>query len=183
MPMWMIWAALAGGVAMNIWYAIAWMALPHHHGDFRSAGKDTPLDAALRAAKLAPGLYIHPHYGDYPGAMKSPEFQAALQSAPRAWFVVMTQGADMGPGVFLRALAQNILEALAVAFLLQATAWGAGSLVGTVAAAAGLGVLARLPSLASMSNWMQLPWRYTVTSVLDGVVAYALVGVVVHLLR
>ncbi|MBL9089448.1 MAG: hypothetical protein JNM10_20080 [Planctomycetia bacterium] len=183
MPLWILWAALAGGVALNVWYAIAWMALPHHHGDFKSLGKATPFDAAARAAKAAAGMYIHPHYKDYAGGFKDPEFTALMKESPRFWMVVMKPGCAMSPRVFLSALALNVLEAFGVAVLVHLTGIGVGCLGCTVLFAAALGVLARFGAFASLAIWMELPWRYVVTTLFDGVVGYALVGAVVHLFR
>ncbi len=175
---WILWATLAGGVVLHVWYAVAWMALPHHHGDFKSAGRGSALETALKAAALPPGMYMFPHYKDYAG-WKDPEFEKRLKEPPHAW-LVSQPGCGMGGGQFVQALLLNLVEALFLAVLAH-LAWssfnGVFCLLGFSAA---VGFLARGAAFASMSVWMSLPWRYTLTTVFDGVVGYALMGVVIH---
>lgn len=182
MPMWIVWAALVGGVAFQIWYSLAWMALPHHHGDFKSLGKTSPIQAALDATKPAGGLYMIPHYGDYVAGMKDPEFQARFKTGSKAWIVVMGGACDMGAKVFATAFVLNVLESFALALLVHWTSW-VHCMPCVVAFAAGVGLLARVGAYFSQAIWMQLPWRYALTNVFDGVVGFALVGVVIHLFR
>lgn len=174
---WLIWAVLGGGVALHVWYAICWMALPHHHGDFQSVGRGSALEGALKAASLAPGMYMTPHYKDYAG-WKDPEFAARLKEPPHGWIV--SQKGCMGAAQFVSALVLNLVEALFVAVLAH-LAWssftGMGCLLGF---GAGLGLFVKGAPMASMSIWMGIPWRFTLNSIFDGAVGYGLVALVIH---
>lgn len=180
MPMWLIWSSLAGGAVMFVWYAVAWMALPHHHGDFRSLGRSTPLRDAARSASPPPGLYMSPHYGDFPGGMKDPAFAAEQEKGPSFWMVVMRPGCGAGARPFLSAFGLNVLEAFVVAWILSGLSGVLGCLPCTVGVAVGLGAFARLGAYGALSVWMQLPRRYVLTTLFDAVVAFALAGLVIH---
>jgi hypothetical protein len=184
MPLWILWAALVVGGVFQIWYTIAWIVLPHHHGDFQSVGKDAPLVAALGAAALRPGMYMIPHYGDFAGGFKDPELTKRSEEGPCAWFVSMKPGCEMGPMLFVSAYLINALEVFALALLVH---WvGPENLprLGCVLGfSAMIGLLARVGSLGSQSLWMKLPWRYTLTNLFDGVVAFSLAGIIVHVFR
>lgn len=175
---WLLWAVLGGGVALHIWYAICWMALPHHHGDFQSVGRGSALEGALKVASLAPGMYMTPHYKDYAG-WKDPEFCARLKEPPHAW-IVAQKGCGMGAAQFLSALVLNLVEVLFVAVLAH-LAWSSfSSPASLLAFGAGLGLLSKGLSLGASSIWMGVPWRYTLTSTFDGMVGYGLVALVIH---
>ncbi len=184
MGLWLLWAALAGGVAFQIWYTLAWMVLPHHHGDFESVGKDAPFVGALKAAALKPGLYIIPHYKDFAGGFKDPELEKRINEGPRAWLVSMKAGCEgMGPATFVKAFVLNALEALGLALLVYWSSAHLPTLGCVVGFGAIVGLIARFGSYGSQAIWMSLPKRYALTNIVDGVVGYAIVGLVVGLLR
>src|SRR5688500_7394031 len=108
MPMWIVWAALAGAVASQVWYTIAWMVLPHHHGDFQSLGRGSAIDSALQTLKPAPGLYMVPHYKDFAGGFKDPALEERMKAGARGWFVVQPAGCAMGK-TFLAGFVLNVL--------------------------------------------------------------------------
>jgi hypothetical protein len=178
---WLWLPALAAAAAMFGWYAICWMALPHHHGDFRSLGRAGPLDAALLSAKPAPGMYMFPHYRDYQG-MKDPALAERMKSGPNAWLVVM-KGCGMGPAAFLRGFVLNFLQCAALACLLHASRGVVSGLFPEVQFSAAVGLFAVGGSFSALAVWMGLPWRYVVTSSFDAIVGYGLAGLVMHFVR
>lgn len=52
---------LLSAVAVWIAAAVAWMALPHHKGDFKKLPNEDAAMAAIRNLAIAPGLYFFPN--------------------------------------------------------------------------------------------------------------------------
>ncbi len=55
---------LLSAVAVWIAAAIAWMALPHHKGDFKQLPDEDAAMSAVRNLGVAPGVYFFPHMKD-----------------------------------------------------------------------------------------------------------------------
>ena len=51
---------IVSAAAVWIASAIAWMAMPHHKGDFKALPNENALMDAVRAQNVAPGVYGFP---------------------------------------------------------------------------------------------------------------------------
>ena len=81
--------ALGGGVVLFVWYAVAWMALPHHKKDFRGVQNPGPLEAALSNVEVQPVFYSLPFMDDYDQGMKDPAFIERMNKGPNALLLMM----------------------------------------------------------------------------------------------
>lgn len=52
---------LVSAVAVWIASAIAWMAMPHHKGDFKKLSNEDAVMSAVRGLGVPPGVYFFPH--------------------------------------------------------------------------------------------------------------------------
>lgn len=173
-------AAGAGAVVLFIWSGIAWMALPHHKGDFHPLADRSDIEAALAAANANPGMYCIPHMDEFEQGLKDPALAERMQSGPNAMVVVMPKGPPMTGATFVRSFALNLFEALACVMLLNLVGEHVPTLADKVVLFALVGLFNGVSSYCSMSNWMCLPWRFAWTNVFDNVLGFALVGVVLH---
>lgn len=177
-----LWGALAGAAALFVWGALCWVALRHHFGDWQALGEEGPLEAALAKAAAAPGLYALPHWDRFQGGAADPAFQARFARGPNAHLFVI-RDVSQAPGTFLKGLLLNFATAALLAVLLYGGFLAVHGLVSTVVLFSALGLLAHGANPAQRSIWMGYPWRPVFTGLFDGVVGFALLGLVLHLLR
>ncbi len=173
--------ALAGLVRF-IWNAIAWMAMPHHHGDFDAVSDPAPLEAALRENKLRRTFYVLPHYKNYAKGMGDPDYQARMKSGPNAMLLGVPDGGCMNGKTFLYGFLNNVLEGVVLALLivLAAGMFGVSGCLDTVIFSAALGAFITFAGFGAQVIWMGFPRRYFWTSLFDNIVGYALMGGAVY---
>jgi hypothetical protein len=70
--------------AAAVWVAsaVAWMALPHHKGDFRQLPNEDGVMAAVRSLAVAPGLYFFPHMKECNKAKMDPVAKEKFERGP-----------------------------------------------------------------------------------------------------
>ncbi len=183
----MDWMALltgtaAGAVVLFVWYAVAWMVLPHHKGDFCPVPDSGPLEQALAKLEVKGKFYYLPYKGNYEGGHKNLDFQKRQAQGPNAMFMMMSLGNPMTGGTFVRGFLLNALEAFVCAGVLMLTADKLAGLWCQVGTLATLALCMSAAGYGALSNWMFLPWRFCWTSTLDRVVGFSLVGVVLYFL-
>jgi hypothetical protein len=71
---------LLAAVAVWMYSAIAWMALPHHRNDHKALPDEAGFKAALRQLNIRPGVYGFPDFKSCKN--KSPEEKAAMMKEP-----------------------------------------------------------------------------------------------------
>jgi hypothetical protein len=177
-----LWSTLAGAGVLFVWGAICWVALPHHFGDWKRLANEGEVERALAALPPATDLYALPHWNAYPQGMKDKAFRERLKRGPNAHVYVIGDCSE-SPGVFVRGFLLNVVVAFALTVLLQRGWLNLVGLPRTVAFFAGLGGLVHGANAASHAIWMGYPWRPVFTGLFDGVVGFALLGLVLHLLR
>lgn len=168
----------AAGLALYVWYAMTWLALPHHKGDFFSVPQRADVEGALRALDLKPGFYALPHMDDFDGTHSNPELIARMQEGPNVMLTVMRKGNPMDGMTMVRGLLVNLCEALLLALFYGGFAAHLDSLGLVLAAGAGFGFLFGFIHYATQSNWMHAPWRFCWTSTFDRTVGFALAALV-----
>lgn len=175
-------AVAAAAVVLYVWYALAWMALPHHKPDFRPVPSPQALEDALLAAKLSPGLYMLPHMDQFEGGCKNPALEARCQAGPNAMIVSSAPGPMMKGSAFLYGFLLNVAQALALGLILRGAAPAFSGLGPTVGVAALLGLVTSGGPHLAQAIWMGFPSRHAWMGVVDSVVGYAAMGLVMHVL-
>lgn len=176
---------IGGGVAAIanfMWYAVAWMALPHHKGDFKSAKGNDDLERGLAQLGPANEFYAIPHMDDYAQGMKDPELAQRMDQGPNALVCVYPPGQPMSGGTFVKGFLLNVIEAVLAAILLYMVAEHVPSLMDKVMLFGSIGIFISVSSYLALHVWMIFPLRYCLTSTFDKVIGYSLIGVVLHFL-
>lgn len=177
-----LWSALAGAGVLFVWGAICWVALPHHFPDWKRLTNEGDVERALAASPPSTGLYALPHWETYPQGMKDKAFRERFKRGPNAHVYVIGDCSESA-GTFLRGFLLNLLVAFLCAYLLHRGVFHVTDLAHTVILFAVLGGLVHGVNAAQHAIWMGYPWRPVLTGLFDGVVGFALLGLVLHLLR
>ncbi len=173
-------AVALAAVAYYVWNALAWMALPHHKPDFRPVASPKPLEDALLAAQLPPGIHMLPHADQFAGGFKDPALAARWATGPNAMIVSLAPGPSMSGSTFGFGFLLNVAQALVLGLVLRWSSPAFAGLGPTVGVAALLGLVTHGGPHLSQAIWMGFPWRHAFMGVLDGVVGYAAMGLVLH---
>jgi hypothetical protein len=70
--------------AVAVWFgsALAWMALPHHKGDFKPLPNEDAAMSAVRNLAIPPGLYFFPHMKDCKAMKTDPVAKEKFEKGP-----------------------------------------------------------------------------------------------------
>ena len=177
-----LWGTLAGAGVLFVWGALCWIALPHHFGDWNRFANEPDVEAALVKGAPAPELYALPHWDSYPEGMKDKALRERFKRGPNAHVIVLRDVMEQ-PGTFGKGFLLNAAVAFVCTALLHAGWFGVTGFAPTVGLFALLGALAHGVNAAQHAIWMGYPWRPVLTGLFDGVVGFALLGLVLHLLR
>jgi hypothetical protein len=177
-----LWSTLAGAAVLFVWGAICWIALPHHFGDWNRLAHDEGVEAALVKSAPKPELYALPHWDAYPEGMKGAALRERFKRGPNAHIIVLRATMEK-PGTFGQGFLMNAVVAFACAVLLHSGWFGVTGLAPTVGLFALLGLFAHGVHPVQHAIWMGYPWRPVLTGLFDGIVGFALLSVVLHLLR
>jgi len=173
-------AALAGGVAIFIWGAISWMALPWHHASFSKFENEDAIATAVLASAPKTGLYLMPSPGC--GDAKDPAAKKAAQEAamermkkgPRVFAVIHREGFTSMAPYMVKGFVVGVVVSALLAYLLTKTAiqadWKRALFVDLTALA---GVMA---ARLNDWNWHGFPNRYTVLHLVDATIGWGLAG-------
>jgi hypothetical protein len=160
-----------------VWGAICWIALPHHHDDFRALPKadEDSVSNALAAANVRPAQYALPHFANY-GGMKDPALAQRYERGPNATIIVSAPGPCMAGSTFVKGFVLDLVAAFAAAVVYHYATTGMAEAWKRVAFFAGVGALVHgFPALQQVV-WMKGPLRTALTHTFDGVVGFVLLA-------
>lgn len=161
---------LLSGVAVWFAAALAWMALPHHKGDFKQLPNEDSVMGAIRNLSIAPGMYFFPHMRDCNKAKMDPVAKAKFEQGPHGMLQIWPPDAfgKMGRNMILSFIFY-IIVGVFIAYL-ASMAMGRNTepmqvfrFVGTA------GVMAY--TLAGIPNqiWFGTPTRNIIACLIDGI--------------
>ena len=163
-------AGVFGGIVLFIWSSISWMALPFHSQSFKTFENQGILRALMIEGSRSSGVYLvpNPHGKD----------KSRMQNDDAFAFVVWNRDGwgNMGTKMLI-ALAEDILTALAAAWLLSLSRIGTFAL--RVLFIAGLGLFAALAVRVQDHLWWSYSPEYTAAGVADLLIAWSLAGLVI----
>ena len=175
-------AAVAAGIVLFIWGAVAHMALPLGHMGISvlPAAAEGPLVAALSGVP-EPGFYFYPRVDpqEMKDEAKVKEWEAKAQGGSAGFIVHHPKGEGRLMSSFPLHLGReflgNVGSALLVALLLARTSGGylSRALVGVACALFGW-----LSIQYSLWNWYGFPWGMTLASLVEESVGGLLTGLV-----
>ena len=162
---------LVSAVFCFIVSALIWTLLKYHNRDYKKAGDEEAVRAALRGSE--PGFYIVPFSLD-PADAKDPEFQRKFDEGPLAYITVAATGMpNMGAKMvtmFIYFVAVGVLAAYFMTFSVSDDAdyLAKFRVAGTVA------FIANSMALVPESIWFERPWSMTAKNFVDAAI-YSLV--------
>jgi len=183
-----LWAGIAGGIAMFIWTSIAHMALPLGEAGINEIPNESAVLGAMQGnIGDKTGLYIFPGLGVGKNATREEKSEAMKQmqqriaANPSGILMYHPPGRPFGFGKSLVVeFSTEVLQAILVIWLLAQTRIGSlGGRVGFVLIA---GILAAITTNVSYWNWYGFPGVYTASYILIEIVGFFLVGIVAALL-
>ena len=170
--LWMPICVSAGGVFVAS--ATIWMALPIHKNDYKKLPDEDALQAAVRAQKISPAMYMFPSC-THKELRENPAIQAKMKAGPVGVLTVLHSRPKMGLSMGMW-LVFNVLVATAVAAL-AGQAFSPGSPAMEVFAFAGLAaLLAHASGAMPDSIWRGKPWNTLPAALFDAVVYAILTG-------
>ena len=176
-------ATAAGGVFLFVWTALMWMAVGHHRKDYVPVPEvEEDLEAVIGKLPHRNAFYAIPHMANYDNNHSHPDLIERMKSGPNALVIRMPEGPPMDGGTFMKSFIVNLCEAFFVAVLIQALQGALPELWQVVVACGGIALAISIASYVSLAVWMALPKRLAMTSTIDKVTGYALMGIIFHFL-
>ena len=179
-------AGLLGGITLFMWGAVSHMVLQLEEKSMKPAPMapgDQPLLDSVRTALPANGLYYFP--GADPEKHMDPqaraEWQERTKTNPHGIIVVSHQPWGGMGGNLGKEIATDIFVALLAAFLLTWTLSCCASFPWRVGFVTLLGVLVSFRPI-QLWNWFEFPSAWLTAQVIDGIVGFAVMGVVIALI-
>jgi hypothetical protein len=173
-------AGLLGGIVFFVWGAIAHMALPIGQMGMGMAAHEEPVIAALKDNLPGEGVYMVP--GLAPEKMSDEAavkaYAEKAKANPYAFIVYQPtgkDGTDMGANLGVQA-ATDIGSALILAWVLSLAPLAFGR---RVLASTALGLFSFLTVSAPWWNWYRFTNAFTLGSLLEQVVGWAIAGVAI----
>jgi hypothetical protein len=171
---------IAGGVAMWLWSAVSWMALPWHASALLAFQEEATVERAVVAGAPQSGMYLLPYPHD-PSAgadadaqeraaqrmFAGPTILAAVRLGPSRSF-----GMLLGMQLLIYAAGAAVGTALLLAARLQS--YGARVLF-----FAGIGLAVAIVGHLPAWNWWSFSPHYTLVEVADSVIGWTLAGLAV----
>lgn len=179
---------ILGGIAVFIWGAISWMALPWHMTTLHKFKDEAAVVQVLKANAPKSGVYLLPNVhqhepGTPPEQRKAAEEEGKkrLQEGPLAFTVFRAGGMEGMGAALIGSLVLNILSAVLITWLLlkSAIAGYANRVIFVVVVA----LIAALMVHLSYWNWWSFTTDYTLVSVADLLIGWALAGLAIAKVR
>lgn len=170
-------AGAVAGVVLFVWYGLAWMALPHHKGEFASCPNKAAVEQALASVPATGRWYMLPFCTDFPGGMKDPALAERMKRGPNATLLVMPAGNCMGGGTFAAGFVLNLIEGLGLALLAALAGARADTLGERIGVFAGAAAFVAAGTYFMQAVYAKHPARGAWTNLFDKVAGYALVAV------
>ncbi len=172
-------AALAGGIIIFIWGALAHMLLGAGTYGASTMPNEAPVIDAFRGNLPEAGLYMFPGRDMSKSAMSEPDeaWNEKYRTGPAGMLIYRPKGGEvMPPSVMLSEGASNILTALFAALLAASLA---GSYVKRAALLSLLGLFAWCAISFSFWNWYHFPMAFIAGEGIDVVIGTVLAALVV----
>src|SRR5262245_33093940 len=156
--------------------AMAWMALPHHKGDFKKLPNEEAVMSAVRTGNIPPGQYMFPHCGDH-SAMKDPAVKAKMDAGPWGIVNVIPKFGNMG-GKMLISFIFNLLVSATIAYVATLTISRGAEFMHVFRVMGTVAIAAFLFGWIPHAIWFSMPGRTILANVADSVVFGLITGLI-----
>lgn len=173
--------ALIGAVVIFAWNFVSWVVLPWHNDTISTLPDEAQTTSALKAAIGERGFYAFPMMG--PEGPDDEDYKQRHREGPIGHLVIVPEGgAVMPPSKMAISFAGNFLAALLAAMLLHPAASRGLGLPGRFVFVAGLGLFVGVVRDLANWTWWYYPDDFTVVSLADQVVTWALAAIPIALI-
>lgn len=175
--------SLLGGLAVFVWGAVSWMAIPWHMPTLKSFSDQQAVTAALQANAPATGVYLLPNRAPSSASAEEQKRQDAQMQrqwtqGPRAFVAyVQTGSGDSMLPQMLKGLAFNILAALVLTLLILRS--GITGFTAKLVFMTFIAVFAALVTYVPMWNWWGFASDFTWVSMADLIVGWLIGSAVI----
>lgn len=162
---------LAGGL---VWLASAvlWMALPHHHGEYRRLPDEAALRAVLRSQSVSRGQYIFPFLQRWEEA-STEEGRRSFELGPVGFLTIMDNRVPSISRHMLLTLAHYLLVNAGIAWAAQLLIPPGAGYALVFRPVAVMALLAHGAAIIPEAIWYGKPWGNVLRALFDAAV-YAL---------
>jgi hypothetical protein len=164
---------LVSAVVLFFASAAIWMAFKWHDSDFRKAGNEDAVRAALSGS--APGVLMLPYCKD-PEELKDPDLQKKYIDGPQAYITVVPNGLPTMGGKFLRTIAYYIFVGALCAYFLVMTGSQDAEYLVIFRITCTVAWIAYGIAYIQDSIWFGRPWSITIKNLLDALIYGLLTG-------
>lgn len=176
-------AGVLGGVVLFLWGSISHLVLPLGEIGIKTIPNEAGVMAAMRANLSERGFYFFPGYEQTPDMSDEErqavvrEWQEKYEAGPIGILIYNPRGRKaLSLGQLLTELLSDVLAALVAAFLLAQAAPTLAAYGVRVLFVVLLAVFAVLNTTMAYWNWYSFPTDYTLATIADEVIGWALAG-------
>jgi hypothetical protein len=159
---------LLSAVIVFVASSIMHMVLPYHRSDYKKLPDEDKVLAALRPAKLGPGLYIFPHCTHKD--MKSPEIAEKQKQGPVGTMTILKSGPPNMAKYLVTWFIFCVVVGIFTAYLTGRTLPSGTVYLAVFRVAGTVAFMAYGVGQVVNSIWMGQPWSNTIKHVFDGLV-------------
>ena len=166
-------ATFVAALALFVWNAISWMALPFHAGMLNTLPEPVAEAVKRTQSMVETGLYHYPGLDD-------PDMFQKVEEGPRIPLMMyVAEGSDaFDPMSFVKSFFFNLVSAGLLLLLL--TRLADRSLKNVLVTSLIMGLLVGFMSDLPQTSWFLLPFEYALTNMLDHLVGFVLAGWVIQ---
>lgn len=165
-------------IALFIWNAVSWMALPFHSNTLNTLPESVFNGSLLQQELGQDGIYHYPGLPESGGADEMESLLAKLKTGPRIPLMVYVNGETsfFSPADFAFSFLFNMLTVVLLVFVVFRLKVKSAKSILTTCLAMGLltGFMSDLPQM----SWFLYPLDFTLVNVLDHMVSAFLTGLI-----
>lgn len=165
--------AVASAGVTFIASAIIWTGLKWHNRDYRKAGDEEAVRAALRGAE--PGYYLVPYCMD-PGEFKQAGTRQKYEEGPQAYITVIPNGVPKMAPKLVSAFVFFLFVGILCAYFVSRTLAPDADYLAVFRVAGTAAFIAHGIAIIPESIWFGRPWPMTLKTLLDALIYGLLTG-------
>jgi hypothetical protein len=175
MKKWLI-GSLVGGILVFLWQFLSWTILPLHSGEAKYTPAEKEILKTLSASGLKDGMYMLPTAPPEASSMEDHE-KIMKEMEGKPWATLIYRSAYKNDMVMpmIRGFLVDWFLVFTLIYIL--TRGGTPTAIRVLAGSVAIGLFTFLVGPYTMHNWFQTPNETYTGHLIDGIVAWGLVGI------
>jgi len=170
---------VTAGVVYFVWCAVSWTVIPWYNSQMKRLPEETLIRDTLKVVVQQPGFYVFPSKETPTGKLSGAEFKNLWTKGPVGFLVIsLNDPAPITSKRIVVGAAGSLVTALLLGWILFAARKEANCVMSRTLLSAGLGVLVWMGSDFVGWTWWNFPLGYTLVSLADRLIGFALMGLV-----